>query len=411
MIDRRNELPAGEGGWPQEEAEGGEGCSGSSGPRLRWRGRGAGLNPGNRFEGRREELDGETLDTDLAEVHAEHMARHADRSGVVAADEGGQLLPLRVIPTELFEDDTRTILNRVDSPDLNFRWTLNPYRGCEHGCVYCYARPDHEYLGFSSGLDFESKIVVKRKAPLLLRAGLRRPSWIGEPIAMSGDTDCYQPQEASLRLTRGCLEVMAEARQPVSVITKSRLILRDLPLLRSLSYYGCVHVAVSLTTLDPRLSGIMEPRASSPMHRLEAIRTLSAAGIPVMVMTAPIVPGLNDRELPALLEAAAEAGARSAGYVLLRLPHQIKALFREWLERDLPRSAKRIEGLIRQTRGGRLYDSTFGVRGRGSGPMAEQIAVLFGAMVKKYGLDRGMPAFDPSYFRRPDRDPGQGRLF
>ncbi|QDU70882.1 PA0069 family radical SAM protein [Mucisphaera calidilacus] len=388
-----------------------EDCSGSSGPRLRWRGRGSALNPGNRFEGREVEADGETLDADLAEQTGEAMARHGACLGGVLKDEGGRTLPLRVVETEVFEDDTKSILNRVNSPDLNFRWTLNPYRGCEHGCVYCYARPDHEYLGFSSGLDFETKIVAKPRAAALLRASLGRSSWIAEPIALSGDTDCYQPLEAKLRLTRACLEVMAEARQPVSVITKSRLVLRDVDLLSSLNRFGCVHVAVSLTTLDPRLSGLMEPRAASPAHRLETIRVLSEAGLPVAVMTAPVVPGLNDRELPSLLEAAAEAGARSAGYVLLRLPHQIKALFLDWLERDLPRSAQRIESLIRQTRGGRLYDSAFGVRGRGLGPVAEQIGALFAAMARKHGLDRGMPAYDPSHFRRPEKDGSQGRLF
>jgi DNA repair photolyase len=288
----------------------------------------------------------------------------------------------------VYEDSSRSVVNKVNSPDLSMmKWTLNPYRGCEHGCIYCYARPSHELLGFSCGLDFETKIVAKRDAARLLREKLRSPSWKGESIAFSGVTDPYQPIEAKLGITRQCLEVLAEFGQPVSVITKNRLILRDLDLLKRLHERGAVSCAVSITTLDNELAAKMEPRASAPGARLEAIRKISAEGIPVCVMMAPIIPGLTDREIPAVLGAAAEAGATSAGYVLLRLPHQIKDLFLEWLRRHFPDRASHVEALIRESREGALYDAEYFTRQRGKGAHAEQIEKMFDLFKRKYGME------------------------
>jgi DNA repair photolyase len=349
------------------------------------RGRGAQLNPGNRHESLRLHVLGEHLDQVITEQ----------------GDDGQQ------VRTEVFADRTKTIINHVASPDIGFNWSINPYRGCEHGCIYCYARPDHERLGFSCGLDFETKIVAKFDAPKLLRQELAHPRWKGETIAMSGVTDCYQPIEEKLRITRGCLQVMAECRQPVSIVTKSRLILRDLDLLTTLAADRAASVAVSITTLDPSLSRRMEPRASSPAQRLKTIETLAAAGIPVSVMTAPIIAGLNDREVPSILEAASRAGARSAGWVMLRLPHQIKALFLDWLQREFPDRATHVESLIRQMRGGDLYDATWRTRQRGEGPMAEQIARVFKIFSKRYGLDRPWPGLSSKSFRPP---PLQGQM-
>ncbi len=343
------------------------------------RGRGAGLNPANRHDPIRLHVLGEHLDAELAE-HGEP----------------------RQVRTHIIHDHPRTILNKVDSPDMPWmKWTLNPYRGCEHGCVYCYARPDHERLGYSCGLDFETQILVKHDAPTLLRKELASPKWVPEPIMMAGVTDCYQPLERELRVTRGCLEVMAEAKQPVSIVTKSRLITRDLDLLREMARHGAVHVAVSITTLDAGLAGKLEPRASSPAERLRAVRELADAGVPTMVMVAPIIPAITDREVPAILEAAAGAGATSAGYVLLRLPYQLKALFGDWLERHYPDRAGHVQSLLRQAHGGKLYDATPGHRRRGSGAMAEQIGALFKLAARRHGLDRRLPRHDASGFRRP----------
>ncbi|MFA9479488.1 PA0069 family radical SAM protein [Phycisphaerales bacterium AB-hyl4] len=354
------------------------------------RGRGAGLNPGNRFEDVRLHVLGEHLDAVLVEHDAQ-----------------------RQVTTRVLRDQSRTLINYVDpakSPDIGFRWTINPYRGCEHGCIYCYARPGHEYLGLSSGLDFETTILAKLDAPALLERELDKATWQGEPIVMAGVTDVYQPIEAKLRLTRGLLEVMARCRQPVSLITKNKLILRDLDLLMELAKHDAVHAAVSLTTLDATLAQRMEPRASHPRDRLEAIRQLSAAGVPVTVMAAPIIPGLNDRELPALLKAAAEAGATSAGYVLLRLPYQIKALFLDWLARHYPQRAGKVESFIRQARGGELYEATHGKRMRGEGAMAEQIGDVFRLFRRRYGLTGQRHALSSDAFVRPNRD-GQMSLF
>ena len=352
------------------------------------RGRGAGLNPGNRFEDVRLHVLGEHLDERAME-----------------RPEGVQ------VGTRILPDTTRSILNKVDSPDLSMKWTLNPYRGCEHGCIYCYARPGHEYLGLSSGLDFETVLMAKHDAPELLREELAKPGWKGEAISMSGVTDCYQPAERELRITRRCLEVMVECRQAVGIVTKSRLVLRDLDLLKRLHEHRAAGVAISLTTLDGELASKMEPRASSPRERLRTIRELSAAGIPVMVLTAPIVPGINDREIPALLEAAADAGARGGGWVMLRLPYQIKALFLEWLQRHFPDRAAKVESFVREMHGGSLYDSRPFVRQRGAGPLAEQIAQTFRVFSRRFGLDKGRWALDERAFLPPKHAGGQLNLF
>jgi DNA repair photolyase len=349
----------------------------------RVRGRGAGLNPGNRFEDVRLHILGEHLDDVLAE--------RPDGSKVV---------------TRIYDDTTRTVVNKVDSPDIGFNWTVNPYRGCEHGCIYCYARPSHELLGLSCGLDFETRITAKREAPVLLRKFLADPKWNREPIVMSGITDPYQPVEAQLRITRGCLEAMVDYGQPVSIITKNRLITRDLDLLGELQQSGSVSCAVSITTLDHALAASMEPRASSPAARLAAVRQLASAGIPVHVMVAPIIPALNDHEAPAILEAAAEAGAVGAGYVMLRLPHQIKDLFLDWLARTVPDRAAHVESQLRAMRDGDLYDAQWFTRQRGNGARAEQIAQSFKVFKRRFGLDRPRPDLTPGPIRAGIQDGG-----
>lgn len=351
------------------------------------RGRGAQLNPGNRFESVRLHVLGEHLDRVLIEEGEECQ-----------------------IKTEVFRDDSKRIINRVDSPDIPFRWTINPYRGCEHGCVYCYARPTHEFLGMSCGMDFETKIMAKFDAPAMLRRELALPKWRGDHIVMSGVTDPYQPVERRLGITRGILEVMAECRQPVALVTKNRLIERDIDLLTELNKYNAVHAAVSVTTLDADLARKMEPRASSPADRLAAIKALSEAGIPTMAMIAPIMPAVNDREIPALLAAVADAGAIHAGYVLLRLPYQIKDLYLDWLSRHFPDRAKRAENLLRESRDGQLYVSRFGQRMKGTGTRAEQIGRVFETFSRRYGLTGPLPSLDSTSFIRPNSS-GQMGLF
>lgn len=355
------------------------------------RGRGAALNPGNRFVGdpkrgivRRLHVLGEHLDA---------VARERNEEGCAL---GG-----RQVQTEVRPDATRRIINRVDSPDVPFNWSINPYRGCEHGCIYCYARPDHERLGYSSGLDFETRLVAKLDAPRLLRRELANPKWKGETIVFSGVTDCYQPIEREYRITRDCLEVIAECRQPVGIITKNKLVLRDLDLLQELARHRAVRVGLSITTLDNRLASKMEPRASSPSERLETLSALRDAGVQTFAMIAPIIPGLNDREIPSLLKAVSQAGAQTAGYILLRLPHQIKAMFLDWLARCYPDRAHHVESLLRQVRGGALYDPAFGVRQRGRGPIAAQINTLFDAFSKRCGLDGTLDSLNGKAFRRP----------
>lgn len=345
------------------------------------RGRGAQLNPANRFD---------RLSLEVLDEHLEHAASECPDGTQVA--------------TEVYEDASRSIVNPVDSPDLSFKWTINPYRGCEHGCVYCYARPTHEQLGFSSGLEFETKIVAKSNAPDLLRKALAKRTWRGEPIVMSGVTDPYQPVESKLRITRGCLEVMAEANQCVGLVTKSRLILRDLDLLAPMAERGLVRAAVSVTSLDNSLSSKMEPRAASPRDRLWTIRRLASAGIPVTVMVAPVVPGLNDRETPHILEAAADAGATNAAFILLRLPHQNRELFDDWLEHEFPDRREHVLSLMRSAHGGDLYDSSFGKRQRGSGAYAKQIGYTFRLFARRYGLDRPTPPYNTTLLRKPAVD-------
>jgi DNA repair photolyase len=303
--------------------------------------------------------------------------------------------------TQFFEDSSESLLTKNNSPDVGFSYGLNVYRGCEHGCAYCFARPYHEYLGFSSGLDFETKIMVKKRAPELLRRELTARKWQPQPVAMSGATDCYQPAERHFRLTRQCLEVFAELRHPLFIITKNALVTRDVDLLSELARYHCVGVHVSVTTLDSELSGKLEPRASRPAARLRAIRELSAAGVPVGVMVAPIIPGLTDHELPAILDACAEAGATRAGHVLIRLPFAVKDVFLQWLDDHAPTKKARIVDRLLTLHGGKLYDSDWGKRMRGEGIFAQQLDELFRLSTKRAGLNQDHFALTTEHFRRP----------
>jgi DNA repair photolyase len=312
------------------------------------------------------------------------------------------------VETLFFRDSTRSILATNDSPDIPFDVSFNPYRGCEHGCVYCYARPTHEYLGFSAGLDFESRILVKEDAPELLRKELTSPRWKPQRIGLSGVTDAYQPIERKLEITRRCLEVLAELRNPVTVVTKNALVARDADHLGELARFQAASVFLSITTLDPELARRMEPRASAPRDRLEAISRLAAAGVPVGVLTAPIVPALTDSEVPQILKAAADAGARHAGYTVLRLPGAVEGLFLDWIERWYPDRKERVVHRLQELRGGALSDSRFGHRMRGEGLFAEQIRTLFETFRKRYGLDQRGPELSTAAFRRPGE---QLRLF
>ena len=303
--------------------------------------------------------------------------------------------------TQFFIDGTESLLTKNDSPDIPFTVGLNPYRGCEHGCAYCFARPYHEYLGWSSGLDFETKIMVKTRAPELLRRELSSPRWEPQSIAMSGITDCYQPGERQFRVTRGCLEVCAEFRQPISIVTKNALVTRDRDVLADLARDNCAAVYVSITTLDPELAGKLEPRASRPAARLRAIRELADAGIPVGAMVAPIIPGLTDHEMPAILDAVAAAGARRAGYVVLRLPHAVKDVFLQWLDDHAPTKKARILDRVRELRGGQLNVSEWGKRLRGEGIFADQLRDLFRISARRAGLNQERHVLSTAHFRRP----------
>ncbi|MGH6631005.1 MAG: PA0069 family radical SAM protein, partial [Burkholderiales bacterium] len=285
--------------------------------------------------------------------------------------------------------------------DLGFRFSLNPYRGCEHGCIYCYARPTHEYLGFSAGLDFERKLMVKPNAAALLRTALAAPRWQPQVIAMSGVTDAYQPVERKLQITRRCLEVLAEFRNPVGIVTKNHLVTRDADLLGDLARHNAAAVFLSLTTLDTELRTRLEPRTSPPAARLAAIKELSQAGLPVGVMVAPVIPGLNDHEIPALLEAAAQAGATFAGHVLLRLPHAVATLFEHWLDQHAPLKKDKVLNQLRSMRGGELNDPRFGSRMQGEGLLAEQVHRLFTVACRKHGFTKPMPELSTASFRRP----------
>jgi DNA repair photolyase len=313
---------------------------------------------------------------------------------------------------EVWEDHTREILSHNDSPDIGFRWTINPYRGCTHACAYCYARPTHEYLSLGAGTDFETRIAVKTKAPELLRAAFERPSWRGETIVFSGVTDCYQPLEASYRLTRQCLEVCAEYQNPVGLITKAPLVERDIDVLLELKKNASVHVSISVPFFDEDNARKIEPWVSSPRRRLRAIETLAKAGVPVGVMVAPVIPGLTDEDIPKILEAAAHAGADHAGYVLLRLPGAVKAVFEERVRQSFPLRADKILHRMRETRGGELYDPRWGKRQTGEGLYAEMIARIFQTAAEKHGLWQRR-AHDGSHvegttFRRPEKPKAKG---
>jgi DNA repair photolyase len=345
------------------------------------RGRGAQENPANRFEAMRFETDEDAwIDDDP-----------------------------RPLKTVFLRDDSQSILNRNTAEDLSFDFSVNPYRGCEHGCSYCYARPYHEYLGFSAGLEFESKIVVKANAPELLEKELGRRKSSPGIIAMSGVTDCYQPAERKLEITRRCLEVLARFRQPVGLITKNALIARDVDHLSELARHQAVCVFLSITTLDPKLARILEPRASSPRARLDAIRALADAGVPVGTNAAPMIPGLNDHELPAILTAAREAGASFAGYTMVRLPGAVAGVFESWLDRHFPDRKEKILNRIRAARDGALNTSTPGVRMRGVGEAAGQLRALHHATCRRLGLATRPPQLNIGAFRRVL--PGQAELF
>ncbi|HEU5077815.1 MAG TPA: PA0069 family radical SAM protein [Opitutaceae bacterium] len=333
-------------------------------------GRGTGLNPPNRFERLHIEPDPDCDPSESVDPR-----------------------------TEFYPDATESLLTRNDSPDISFRYGLNSYRGCEHGCAYCYARPYHEYLGWGSGIDFETKIMVKLRAPELLRRELSSPKWVPQPIGMSGVTDCYQPAERKFRLSRQCLEVLAEFRNPVGIVTKNHLVTRDIDVLAELSKFNCVAVFLTITTLDTELSGKLEPRASRPQHRLRAIRELSAAGIPVGVMVAPVIPGLTEHELPSILEAAAEAGAKNAGYVILRLPHAVKQIFVDWLERNEPLKKERVLSRVRDLRGGKLNVSEWATRMKGEGIFAEQVHDMFKVATRRAGLNETRTELSTEHFR------------
>jgi DNA repair photolyase len=308
------------------------------------------------------------------------------------------------LETQFFHDTSRSIITYNDSPDVGFDASINPYRGCEHGCIYCYARPTHEYLGFSAGLDFESRILVKRAAPELLRRELSSPRWQPQVLAISGVTDPYQPIERRLELTRNCLQVLAEFRNPVVIITKNQLVARDVDILGELAAYQAARVFLSITTLDGSLSRVMEPRASHPARRLSAIETLTHGGVQTGVLVAPVIPGLTEHELPSIIAAAAQAGAGAAGYVTLRLPHGVGSLFEQWLEQHFPDRKDKVLHRIRTIRGGKLNDPNFGSRMRGEGIFAEQIESLYTLACRKAGIAERGPLLSTAAFRLPSNN-------
>ena len=309
-----------------------------------------------------------------------------------------ELPPLK---TQVTVDATRSIITRNDSPDISFSQTINPYRGCEHGCIYCFARPNHAFLGMSPGVDFETKLFAKPNAAELLAKELSSPNYVPQVIAIGTNTDPYQPIEKRLRIMRSVLEVLRDFNHPVGIVTKSALILRDLDILAPMAEVGLAKVAVSVTTLDRSLARVMEPRAATPPRRLHAIRELHKAGVPVGAMFAPVIPALNDSEMESVLEAVAEAGGQSAGYVLLRLPLEIKDLFREWLETNVPDRAKHVMSLVKQMRGGKDYDSEWHTRMRGRGPYADFLARRFHLAVKRMGLNKPSRPLVLNRFKRP----------
>jgi DNA repair photolyase len=344
------------------------------------RGRGAAANPGNRFE--------------RIDFAADPDADLGEPGDPEAFD------PVSTA-TVYLKDTTRKIIATNDSPDIGFESSVNPYRGCEHGCIYCYARPTHEYLGFSAGLDFESRIMVKLEAPELLRAELSKPRWKPQTLFFSGVTDCYQPVERRLKLTRRCLEVLSEFGNPVAIVTKNALVERDIDVLSNLAARHAAAVYVSITTLNADLTRIMEPRTSVPRRRLGVIAKMAAAKIPMGVMVAPVIPGLTDEEVPAILEAAAQAGANFAAYTMVRLPHGVAPLFEDWLGRHFPDRKSKILSRIRSIRQGKLNDPNFGSRMHGSGIFAEQIDAMFKLAKRKNGLDRVRVQLSTAGFKPP----------
>ncbi len=347
--------------------------------------RGAGLNPGNRFE----------------ETRLHVLGDERDRQQLERQWEGEDGRPVTV-PLTVYKDKTKKLINRVaPTSDVPFDWTLNPYRGCEHGCIYCFARPYHEYLGFSLGLDFETKLVAKFDAPGMLLDELRRPSWKGEPIVMSAITDIYQPIEKEHGLSRRLLETMVSCGQPVTTMTKNTLVLRDTELWAAASAMNTGRVTVTLVTLDDVLASKLEPRATPPTGRLRVIRELVRAGVNVSVNIAPVIPGLTDKELPAILEAVAGLGVRRVAWVMLRLPYQLKDLFVDWLWREVPLRAGHVESLVRQVHGGKLYNAKQGLRGRGDGAIAAQIKQVFEVYCRRYGINRDVRPLRTDRFRRP----------
>jgi DNA repair photolyase len=339
------------------------------------RGRGATINPADRF-----------------------AALHYERDEFSAVEDE------RPLPTEFFLDDSQSIVSRNNSPDVGFETSVNPYRGCEHGCAYCYARPTHEYLGFSAGLDFESKILVKLNAGSLLRHELNKPSWKPQVLVLSGVTDCYQPIERKLKLTRACLEVLAEFRNPAAIVTKNFLVTRDIDLLQRLAKYNAAIVTLSITSLDADLAAKLEPRASTPRARLAAVRELARADIPVGVNVAPVIPGLNDHEIPHIIQAAAEAGARCAHYTIVRLPLAVSQIFPAWLRSHFPERAETVLGRIRSMRDGKLNSAQFGLRMRGEGLLADQIRQLFEVVCRRFGLNERDFQLSCESFRRVEKD-------
>ncbi len=305
------------------------------------------------------------------------------------------------VKTQVIDDHAVSIISRNKSPDIPFDVSINPYRGCEHGCAYCYARPTHEYLGYSAGLDFESRILVKREAPQLLEAELAKPRWEVKPLAMSGVTDPYQPLEKELPITRQCLEVLARCRHPVMIITKNAGILRDLDLLQELARWNCVQVSLSVTTLDTELARKMEPRTSSPRQRLDAVKKLNEAGVPTGVMMGPVILGLNDTEMPAIIQAAKDSGARSVTYVPLRLPGAVAEVFLDWLQRELPGKASKVLDRLKSFRGGKLNTNVFHQRFKGQGPWAKELRHLFQLGCIKAGFQETKVALSTKHFLRP----------
>ncbi len=336
------------------------------------RGRGTGRNPHNRFE------------TISAEVDPEYDP--AELPGP---------------KTVYLQDRTKSLITYNDSPDLGMNAGINPYRGCEHGCVYCFARPTHEYLGLSAGLDFETRILVKTEAPALLRRELGSQNYRPQPIGLSGNTDPYQPAEQHFHLSRRCLEVLADFRNPTAIITKNRLVVRDLDILQELNIHKCIKVYISITSMKSELSRRMEPRASVPRDRLRTVSELSRAGIPVGVMVAPVIPGLTDEEIPAILEASARAGALSARCLMVRLPYAVKDLFVDWLERHYPARKDRVLRRLRAVRDGRLNDPSFHSRLRGTGIHADQIHRMFTVYCKRYHLNLDNAPLSTAHFRKP----------